>query len=108
MTSLLSRLLRRQPRAEHLTVAVYSREKCGCCLKALDVLREIQERYGFAIEVVDIDRDPALVSKYDTEVPVVVFDGKVRFRGSVNRVLLERLLVAESVNRSETPEGTRA
>ena len=78
MTSLLSRLLRRQPRAEHLTVTVYSREKCGCCHKALDVLREFQDRYGFTIEEVDIDRDAALVSKYDTEVPVVAVDGKVR------------------------------
>jgi len=108
MTSLLSRLLRRQPRAEHLTVTVYSREKCGCCHKALDVLREFQDRYGFTIEEVDIDRDAALVSKYDTEVPVVAVDGKVRFRGSVNRVLLERLLVAESANRPDTPEKKRA
>ncbi len=101
MTSLLSRLLRRshQPRAEDLTFIVYSRAQCGCCTKAMVLLKEAQRRYGFAIEEVDIDNDPDLVAKYDTEVPVVAVDGKVRFRGVVNPALLERLLEAESRNR---------
>ena len=42
---------------------------------------------------------PTLVAKFDTEVPVVAVNGKVRFRGVVNPVLLERLLLAESQNR---------
>jgi glutaredoxin len=102
MTSLLTRLLRRPVRAEHLTFTVYTRAQCCCCHKALDLLKEYQERSGFAIEEVDIDGDPALVAKYDTEVPVVAVDGKVRFRGVVNPALLERLLLAESRN----PSGT--
>jgi glutaredoxin len=100
MTSLLTRLLRRPVRAEHLTFTVYTRSQCCCCHKALDLLREQQARAGFAIEEVDIDGDPALAAKYDTEVPVVAVDGKVRFRGVVNPALLERLLLAESRNPS--------
>ena len=57
-------------------------------------------RAGFAIEEVDIDGDPDLVAKYNTEVPVVAVNGKVRFRGVVNPALLDRLLLAESRNRS--------
>jgi hypothetical protein len=45
---------------------------------------------------VDIDTDPDLVARYGTEVPVVTVNGKVRFRGEVNRVLLERLLEGEA------------
>jgi hypothetical protein len=45
---------------------------------------------------VDIDTDPNLKSAYETEVPVVAVNGKVRFRGRVNPVLLNRLLEAES------------
>jgi len=101
MTSLLTRLWRRSPRAEHLTFTVYTRAQCCCCHKALDVLKDGQQRSGFAIEEVDIDADPKLVALYDTEVPVVALDGKVRFRGVVNPALLERLLVAESANRSD-------
>jgi glutaredoxin len=97
MTSLLSRLLPRPHtrKAAHLTFTVYSRDKCGCCAKAMKVLKEAQHRFGFAIEEVDIDHDPELVAKYNTEVPVVASNGKVRFRGVVNPALLERLLVAE-------------
>ena len=100
MTSLLTRLLHRSPRAEHLTFTVYTRAQCCCCHKALDVLKDAQQRSGFAIEEVDIDGDPDLVALYDTEVPVVALNGKVRFRGVVNPALLERLLVAESASRS--------
>jgi glutaredoxin len=96
MTSLLTRLFRRSPRAEHLTFTVFTRAQCCCCHKALDVLRDAQQRFGFAIEEVDIDGDPALVAKYDTEVPVVSVNGKVRFRGVVNPALLVRLILAET------------
>ena len=67
------------------------------------MLKECQRRYGFAIDLVDIDHDPDLVAKYNTEVPVVTVNGKVRFRGVVNPELLERLLVAESQSRSAGP-----
>src|SRR4051812_8685179 len=93
MTSLLSRLVRRRPRAGHLHVTVYTREGCCCCHKALALL-EGYRRHGFAIETVDIDGDPDLVARHGTSVPVVEIDGKVRFRGVVNPVLLERLLHA--------------
>jgi glutaredoxin len=96
MTSLLTRLWRRSRQAEHLTFSVYTRAQCCCCHKALDVLRDAQRRSGFAIEEVDIDADPDLRARYDTEVPVVSVNGKVRFRGLVNPALLERLILAEA------------
>lgn len=106
MTSLVSRLWRRPVRAEHLTLTVFTRAQCCCCHKAIDVLKGAQARFGFAIVEVDIDGDPELLAKYDTEVPVVAIDGKVRFRGVVNPALLDRLLVAES--RSHQPAPPRA
>ena len=48
--------------------------------------------YGFSIHEIDIDKQPELREKYDTCVPVVEIDGKVRFRGTINEVLLVRLL----------------
>ena len=99
MTALLSRLVRRKPKADHLTFTVYTREQCCCCHKALDLLRDAQRRHGFTIREVDIDGDPALVTKHGLSVPVVEVDGKVRFKGIVNPALLERLLTAESRGR---------
>jgi glutaredoxin len=78
-----------------LTFTVYTRAQCCCCHKALDLLRSQQSRWGFAIEEIEVDSDRELVAKYDTEVPVVAVNGKVRFRGVVNPALLDRLLTAE-------------
>jgi glutaredoxin len=95
MTTLLSRLFRPSRRAQHLKFTVYTRAQCCCCHKAIDLLKDAQKRYGFTITEVDIDTDPELVARYNTEVPVVAVNGKVRFRGVVNPSLLERLLMAE-------------
>ena len=99
MTSLLTNIFRRPSRAEHLAFTVYTRAQCCCCHNALDVLKDAQQRFGFTIEEVDVDGDPNLVARFDTEVPVVELNGKVRFRGVVNPALLDRLLLAESQKR---------
>ena len=99
MTSLLRRLVRPHPKARHLTFTVYTREGCCCCDKAIDALEEYRRRHEFQVVRVDVDSDPELAEQYGLSVPVVAIDGKVRFRGVVNRVLLERLLLAESRGR---------
>ena len=101
MISLLSRWARSRQAtsATHLTFTVYSRAGCGCCHKALDVLNALQPKHGFRVEEVDVDADPALAETFGLSVPVVAVNGKVRFKGVVNPVLLERLLEAESRGR---------
>ncbi len=42
----------------------------------------------------DVDADPQLAAQFGECVPVVTVNGKIRFRGRVNPVLLERLLQA--------------
>lgn len=69
-------------------VVLYTRDGCHLCEDAKALL----ERYGLAVEEVDIDGDPALKSRYTECVPVVAIDGIERFRGRVNEVLLRRLL----------------
>ncbi|HZV07157.1 MAG TPA: glutaredoxin family protein [Gemmataceae bacterium] len=71
---------------------MYTRRGCHLCEQAWQQLERAKQRYGFTLQQVDVDGDPQLVSEYGECVPVVTIDGKVRFRGVVNRVLLERLL----------------
>jgi hypothetical protein len=52
-------------------VVVYSREGCHLCEDLLDDLAVLGRQHGFAIEVRDVDADPALRSRYHTRVPVV-------------------------------------
>ena len=101
MLSLLRRWARPRPRwdARPLEVTVYTRAQCCCCHKALDLLSDYQRRHGFALDTIDVDTDPALASRYGETVPVVAVGGKVRFKGVINPVLLDRLLLAESRGR---------
>jgi glutaredoxin len=98
MMSLLTRWARprSRPDAVHLAFTVYTRAQCCCCHKALDLLETYRKRHGFTLETADVDADPDLSARYGDSVPVVAVNGKVRFKGVVNRVLLERLLRAES------------
>ncbi len=93
MTSLLTRFARRRKAAPpSIAVTVYTRKECCCCHKAMEVLAKYRRKFGLEISAVDIDADPALVEAYGLMVPVVAIAGKVRFKGVVNPVLLERLL----------------
>jgi glutaredoxin len=69
-------------------VLLYTRPGCHLCEEAEALMR----KHGLEPQLVDIDADPQLRERYTTCVPVVVIDGKERFRGRVNEVLLRRLL----------------
>lgn len=69
-------------------VVVYTRRGCHLCDDALAVLK----RSGLCPTLVDIDAEPALRERYNERVPVVEIDGRERFCGQVNEVLLRRLL----------------
>jgi len=73
---------------------IYTRVGCHLCDDAIALVGS----FGFEPNIVDIDiaadARPELLANYDKCVPVVVIDGKVRFRGKVDPVLLKRLIEA--------------
>jgi glutaredoxin len=71
-----------------MNVVLYTRAGCHLC----DDARELLENHGLRPQPVDIDADPALRERFHECVPVVEIDGKVRFRGRVDPILLRRLL----------------
>ena len=75
-----------------VNVVLYTRHKCHLC----DDAHRLLAAHGLSPRTVDIDADPALREQFNTCVPVVEINGKIRFRGRVNEVLLRRLLAAES------------
>jgi glutaredoxin len=89
---ILSWLFSRRPRREHLHILFYTRRGCHLCDDAWQLLEREQRQCGFRLTAVDVDSDPELAQRYGECVPVVVVDGRVRFRGIVNRALLTRLL----------------
>jgi predicted thioredoxin/glutaredoxin len=69
-------------------VVLYTRKGCHLCDDAEQQLLEL----GLTPTLVDIDTDSQLKSQFDTCVPVVEIDGRIRFRGRVEPVLLRRIL----------------
>jgi glutaredoxin len=72
-------------------VILYTRAGCHLCDDALIILN----RFGQEPQLIDIDTDPDLRERYTNCVPVVEIDGKERFRGRINEVLLARLLASK-------------
>jgi len=70
------------------TSVLYTRKQCHLCEVALRQLAD----HGLSPEIVDIDQYPELVERFNECVPVVVIDGRERFRGRVNETLLKREL----------------
>ena len=74
------------------TVTLYTRVGCHLCDDAKEVIEEVRRTDAFTLEVVDIDRDPALVALYGLEVPVIAVDGKKAFKYRLTAEALRRRL----------------
>ena len=55
-------------------------------------LGEIQPQYGFSLQIIDVDTDPALVAQYDELVPVLTLEGTEICHYFLDRERLEPLL----------------
>ncbi|MFK7779046.1 MAG: glutaredoxin family protein [Gimesia sp.] len=86
-----------QPGQRFETLTVYTKENCPLCEEAAEILEDYSA-YLPQAEFIDIYSDQTLVEKFGTCVPVVLFDGKIRFRGRINQVLLRRLITASPTN----------
>lgn len=69
-------------------VVLYTRRGCHLCDDAEQLLLE----NGMTPTLVDIDNDPELKSRFNETIPVVEIDGRIRFRGRVEPMLLRRIL----------------
>jgi glutaredoxin len=88
------RLGRKKPHLADWRIIMYTRQGCHLCETAWELLMDEQRRHGFSLQKVDVDTDPALAAEHGLDVPVVVVNGRVRFRGVVSAVLLRRLFDA--------------
>lgn len=80
-------------------VRLFVTPDCDACRKAKEAL--LSE--GVAFETVDLSQGPDRRPTGVTCAPAVEIDGRIRFKGEVNRVLLRRLLVKRSASSVEPP-----
>ena len=55
---------------------LYGRDDCHLCHDMVDQLRLIQGELGFQLEIIDIDTDHDLATKYNALIPVLIHDTK--------------------------------
>jgi hypothetical protein len=73
-------------------VTVYVSDRCTLCERALEVVQGAQRELEFVLDVVAIDGDDALESRYRELIPVVAIDGRRTFTYFVDpQALRERL-----------------
>jgi len=84
----------RARRKEARRVTLYTKQDCGLCREAEDALRRIQKKARFELELVDIEADPAISSRYWDRVPVVAVDGKEVAMAPIDETRLRSLLRA--------------
>jgi hypothetical protein len=80
-----------QPGRRFDRMVLYTKPGCLLCEEAVHVLGAYRP-YLPEMNVVEISADPALQSRYGGCVPVVEIDGRKRFTGQINEVLLRRLI----------------
>lgn len=83
------------------SVVLYTRPGCGLCDQAKAILDEYSSELP-ETTLINIADDPDLEATYGTEIPVIVMDGRERFRGPVSKELLDRLMVARRRQRMES------
>jgi hypothetical protein len=67
-------------------------ERCTLCERALEVVEEARSELGFDLDVVAIDGDDELESRYRELIPVVEIDGRRAFTYFVDPRALRRRL----------------
>lgn len=77
-------------------LTLYTRRECHLCDEAKDTLDRVRREIPFDLDVVDVDSAAALVAQYGEEVPVVLIEGRKRFKYRVEEQRLRRLLEAGS------------
>jgi len=84
-------------------LTVYARAGCHLCDEALAVLERVRATHPFSLEVVDIEADSVLHSRYLERIPVVALDGDELYDFFVDEEDLRARLAAAPAARDAPP-----
>ncbi len=63
---------------------LYSRPGCSLCEEMLDELAAMPAVQGIAVDVTDVDRDPALRERFGHKIPVLLLGGELVCHGRLD------------------------
>jgi glutaredoxin len=67
-----------------LSFTMYSRPGCSLCEEMLEELAALPAAQGIAVQVTDVDRDPALRERYGHKIPVLLLAGELVCHGRLD------------------------
>ncbi|CAG9612426.1 hypothetical protein BACCIP111899_01602 [Bacillus rhizoplanae] len=59
-----------------MEVILYTKEECGLCQKAKQLLQELKTEYVFDLKEINIYEDEQLLEKYHLMIPIVEIEGE--------------------------------
>jgi hypothetical protein len=71
---------------------LYSRPGCGLCEEMLTELAAVREAHSYAVDVLDVDSDPAAKVRYGHKIPVLLFAGELVCHGRLDGEELHKAL----------------
>jgi thioredoxin reductase (NADPH) len=74
------------------TLTVLSREYCHLCHEMVAALQQLQGRFPFQVEVIDVDSHPELEEKWGDKVPVLLDGERELCHYTLDLAVLERRL----------------
>jgi Glutaredoxin-like domain (DUF836) len=63
---------------------LYSRPGCGLCEEMLSDLAALPAAQGVAVDVLDVDREPAAKKRYGHKIPVLLYAGELVCHGRLD------------------------
>ena len=79
-----------------IALTLYSRPGCHLCDEMKDVIERVRRTTPMWVDVVDISTDPDLESRYGSEIPVLLINGKKAAKYRIGEDELRRVLHARS------------
>ena len=78
--------------SDKATLTVYSRHDCHLCETMIAGLQDIQGRFRFDLQIVDVDGDPGLARRYGEDVPVLAHGERELCRHFLDRAAVTEFL----------------
>jgi hypothetical protein len=75
-----------------IPVVIYSRPGCHLCDEMKVVVERVARHVPMALTEIDISTDPALESRYGTEIPVLMIEGRKVAKYRVTEETLVKIL----------------
>jgi hypothetical protein len=81
--------------AAPLRLTFITRQDCCLCEEMKPVVDAVAAEYDAAVDVCDVDADPALLAQFSDAVPVLLVNGRKAFKYRVSAAALRRRLARE-------------